>query len=85
MDTYEQPKVGAQIVDVRHPEEIAKQPLVVEGQSIEEIPYFRIQKEFADMDPKTTYLLYCDRGVMSRLHAELLIDSGHHNVAVYRP
>ena len=85
VDTYSEPKVGAQIVDVRHPDEIEKLPLVIEGQSITEIPYFRIQKEFAEMNPKTTYLLYCARGVMSRLHAELLIDSGHQNVAVYRP
>ena len=85
VDTYDQPKVGATIVDVRHPDEVMKQPLVIDGQSVEEIPYFRIQKDFAEMNPKATYLLYCDRGVMSRLHAELLIDSGYSNVAVYRP
>ncbi|MEQ9022516.1 MAG: hypothetical protein RLN82_07110 [Pseudomonadales bacterium] len=49
------------------------------------IPYFRIQKEFARTDSKKRYLLYCDKGVMSRLHAELLLEAGYSNVGVYRP
>ncbi|MEQ9210282.1 MAG: hypothetical protein RLN96_10655, partial [Pseudomonadales bacterium] len=34
---------------------------------------------------KKRYLLYCDKGVMSRLHAELLLEAGYSNVGVYRP
>ena len=85
VDIYDSPKVGTRIVDVRHPDEVSKKPLLIDGEPVEEVPYFRLQKEFTDLDSKITYLLYCDRGVMSRLHAELLIDSGFRNVGVYAP
>lgn len=85
VDVYTTPKPGAKIVDVRHPDEISEKPLAVHGEDITEIPYFRLNKEFTQMDPKVTHLLYCDKGVMSRLHAEMLIDSGFNNVGVYSP
>lgn len=85
VDFYEKPLPGAVVVDVRHPDEVSDRPLRIDESKVLELPYFQIQKQFADLESKTTYLLYCDRGVMSRLHAELLIESGFRNVAVYRP
>ena len=85
VDVFTQPKPGTKIVDVRHPDEISDKPLTIKGEQIAEIPYFRLTKAFAEMDPKVTHLLYCDRGVMSRLHAELLINSGFDNVGIYAP
>ena len=52
---------------------------------IGKIPYLTLQNTFKDLSAETRYLLYCDKGVMSRLHAELLVDQGFENVAVYRP
>ena len=85
VDFYEKPFPGAVVVDVRHPDEINGKQVKLEKTKVLEIPYFKLQKEFSSLEPKTTYLLYCDRGIMSRLHAELLIEQGFRNVAVYRP
>ena len=85
VDFYEKPLPGAVIIDVRHPDEVRGKALKVDGFRVLEIPYFRLQKQFSELESKTTYLFYCDRGVMSRLHAELLIEEGFRNVAVYRP
>ena len=85
VDFYEKPLPGAVVVDVRHPDEINGKRINLEKTKVLEIPYFKLQKEFFSLEPKTTYLLYCDRGIMSRLHAELLIEQGFRNVAVYRP
>jgi len=88
VDFYEKPLPNTVVVDVRHPDEINDKPIqsdLIGNHPLLEIPYFRLQKQFAELGPKTTYLLYCDRGVMSRLHAELLIKEGYRNVGVYRP
>lgn len=86
VDFYTKPMPGNEIIDVRHPDEIGNKKLpLVDNHPVHEIPYYRLQKTFAELETKKTYLLYCDRGVMSRLHAELLIESGFRNVAVYRP
>lgn len=88
VDFYNKPLPNAVVVDVRHPDEVNDKPInkaPLGGARVLEIPYFRLQKQFSELEPKTTYLLYCERGVMSRLHAELLIEEGFRNVAVYRP
>lgn len=88
VDIYELPVPETVIVDVRHPDEALNQPVpeaLYSDNELIHIPYFRIQKEFARTDSKKRYLLYCDKGVMSRLHAELLLESGYRNVGVYRP
>jgi tRNA uracil 4-sulfurtransferase len=41
--------------------------------------------QFGDLDQSKTYLLYCERGVMSRLQALYLLEQGFNNVKVYRP
>ena len=40
---------------------------------------------YSALDATKRYLLYCDKGVMSELHASHLKDEGYRNVAVYRP
>lgn len=88
VDIYESLVPQAVLVDVRHPDEIQNRPLPeaeYPDNELIQIPFFRIQKEFAETDSKKRYLLYCDRGVMSRLHAELLLESGYRNVGVFRP
>lgn len=74
----------AKVIDIRHPEEIENKPLVLDCE-VEAIPFYAIQKSFESRQDKALSLLYCDRGLLSRLHAELLIESGKTNIAVYRP
>ena len=50
-----------------------------------EIPFFELDKKLATLEAETEYLLYCEKGVMSRLHAEILREKGCTNIAVYRP
>jgi len=82
---HQVPQPGAILVDIRHPEEIARQPLKAGNTRIIEVPFFELDKKSAEFEPHTEYMLYCDRGVMSRLHAELLREKGLGNISVYRP
>lgn len=73
------------IIDIRAPEEEEAKPLEVDSVEVKVIPFFRLATAFADLDSSKTYLLYCERGVMSKLQALYLQEQGHSNVKVYRP
>ena len=49
------------------------------------IPFYELHTRAAELEAGHTYMLYCDRGVLSRLHAAHLLESGHPNIKVYRP
>ena len=74
----------AVILDIRSPEEEDDAPLEIEGATIVHIPFFKLSTKFGDLDQSKTYLLYCDRGIMSRLQALYLQENGFSNVKVYR-
>ena len=76
---------GAVVIDIRHPNEAELRPLNVQGADVITIPFYSLKKAFATLEASTQYLLYCEKGVMSQLHANHLLDSGHDNVGVYRP
>ncbi|WP_221060034.1 tRNA uracil 4-sulfurtransferase ThiI [Shewanella algae] len=76
---------GEVVLDIRAPEEEESKPLQLEGVEIVHIPFFKLASAFAELDRSKTYLLYCDRGVMSKLQALYLQEQGHGNVKVYRP
>lgn len=75
---------NAVVVDIRHPDEIDRKPLQLNN-AIEEIPFYALNSRFASLDAETKYYLYCDKGIMSKLHANHLSEDGHSNVGVYRP
>ncbi len=88
-NTSDVPLVGnvngdSRVIDIRHPDEIELTPLPVSIASDDAlaIPFYSLQQEFPGLDTSLNYLLYCDRGMMSRLHAAHLMDEGHSNVAV---
>jgi thiamine biosynthesis protein ThiI len=83
---YCEPGDDITIVDIRHPEEEEKNPLVVEHfeQEILKIPFYQLRARFAALPETKAYALYCERGVMSRLHASHLQEEGHANVSVFR-
>lgn len=84
-EVYPQVQPGQVVVDVRHPDEEELRPLQLPDVQVLKIPFYRVSSEFAGLDQAHTYLLYCEKGVMSQLHAGNLLETGHHNVGVYRP
>jgi tRNA uracil 4-sulfurtransferase len=77
-------KVKAVVIDIRHPEEIEKEPLEAGDLEIIQIPFFSVAKEFAALDQSKEYLLYCDKGVMSKLQAVYIKEAGFENIKVFR-
>ncbi|WP_323813720.1 tRNA uracil 4-sulfurtransferase ThiI [Cellvibrio sp. NN19] len=73
------------VIDIRHPDEQEKTPLSVDGVDVQVIPFYSLNNRFALLDQTKQYYLYCQKGVMSQLHAANLKDAGHLNVGVYRP
>ncbi len=72
-----------QVIDIRREEEIAATPLKLAGAL--EVPFYELNQYFKPLKPHGNYVLYCDKGVMSQLHAQYLRDTGFTNVRVYRP
>ncbi len=79
------PLAEAVILDVRHPDEIERKPLQLDRNEVREMPFYELHRRFAELDQGVNYQLYCDKGVMSRLHAAHLVEQGFTNVKVYRP
>ena len=73
------------ILDIRSSEEEEESPLEIDGVTIEHLPFFKLANQFEKLAQDKTYLLYCDRGVMSQLQALYLKEAGFANVKVYRP
>jgi thiamine biosynthesis protein ThiI len=73
------------IIDIRHPDNAEEQPLELPGIEVQTLPFYALNSRFKELDATRQYLLYCDKGVMSRLHAHHLLSEGYANVRVYRP
>lgn len=71
------------VVDIRAQDEIDAKPLITDKPHLT-IPFFKISSVFKDLDQTKTYLLYCEKGVMSKMQAMYLKDQGFQNVKVYR-
>jgi thiamine biosynthesis protein ThiI len=78
------PLAGASVIDIRHPDEEGISPLQLRVPVLK-IPFYELHRRAAELDSGQTYMLYCGRGVMSRLHASYLIDSAGLDVKVYAP
>ena len=76
---------GQIVLDIRHPDAQEEAPLQLPGIDIQALPFYALNNRFKELDATRQYLLYCDKGVMSRLHAHHLLSEGHANVRVYRP
>lgn len=73
------------VLDIRAPDEQEERPLKLENVEIKPLPFYKVGSQFAELDQSRTYLLYCEKGVMSQLQALYLLDQGYANVKVYRP
>ena len=85
VEVFKSPQPGVPILDIRHPDDSDRRPLRAGNAQIEAVPFFRLEQFFRDRPRESAFLLYCDKGLMSRLHAELLVEQGFSKVAVYRP
>jgi thiamine biosynthesis protein ThiI len=75
---------GQIVLDIRHPDAVDDMPLELAGVEVQPMPFYALNNRFKELDSNRQYLLYCDKGVMSRLHAHHLLKEGHANVRVYR-
>ncbi|MEE8059423.1 MAG: tRNA uracil 4-sulfurtransferase ThiI [Pseudomonadales bacterium] len=73
------------IIDVRHPSEEERKPLTLNNIEVLKIPFYELHAKFSELEKSKSYLLYCDKGVMSKLHASHLVEQGYSNVKMYRP
>lgn len=73
------------IVDIRAPHEQEKKPLNMPGCEVVLIPFYDLEKRIEGLDAEFEYLLYCEKGIMSQLHAQSLQEKGMLNVKVFRP
>lgn len=72
------------VLDIRSLEEQELTPLFIEGVLIEKLPFYKIQDCFCNLDPKKSYLLYCNQGIMSNLQALYLYEQGFYNIKIYQ-
>lgn len=84
-ELFAEPPPGVPIIDIRHPDEEELAPLQLPGHEVLKLPFYRLNSEAAAWPAERTCLLYCGRGVMSRLHAAHLIEAGWSRVGVYLP
>lgn len=73
------------VLDIRSIDEQEEKPLALKATEVKSLPFYKLSTQFGDLDQNRTWLLYCDRGVMSRLQALYLHEQGFKNVKVYRP
>ncbi|CAB0151571.1 tRNA sulfurtransferase [Pseudidiomarina piscicola] len=87
VSTVDSVQAGEVIIDIRSLDEQEARPLgqLPEGIEVTSIPFFKLATAFAELDKKQHYLLYCEKGVMSKLQALYLQEQGYNNVGVYQP
>ena len=69
------------VIDIRPEDECIKAPC-----KVIKIPFHKLKMEFEKLPKEQEYLFYCDKGIMSQLHAQYLRDAkGYKNIRVYRP
>lgn len=74
------------VLDIRTQDEQEANPLCLSTNVVvKTLPFYKLAKQFRDLDQSKFYLLYCDRGVMSQVQAQYLRGQGFQNVKVYRP
>jgi thiamine biosynthesis protein ThiI len=78
------PLAGSTIIDIRHPDEEELAPLNLHVPVVK-IPFYELHSRAAELAPGQTYMIYCGKGVMSRLHASHLAESGELDIKVYAP
>ena len=71
------------IVDIRHPTEVEDAPLDLNHNDIITMPFYEIGTRKDEFKAEQTYLFYCQKGTMSKIHAHHLNSQGMKNIKVY--
>lgn len=73
------------VIGIRHPDECASRPLpeAVLAFPVLPIPFYQLHSRFPALATDSNYLLYCEKGAMSRLHACYLQAAGYLDVGVF--
>ena len=72
------------IIDIREELLFMEKPIKITSNKIINIPFFDINFEFEKLDQNKTYLLYCDKWILSKLHALYLKEKWFNNIWVFR-
>ncbi len=67
---FSEPHADSVIIDIRHPDEEEVRPLSLAphvSMRIEKIPFYELRTRFGELPGHCEYLLYCEKGIMSRL------------------
>jgi len=81
IEVVKEPNDDMVVIDIRAEDDTIK----TSCESIK-IPFHKLKSEFKKLDKNKEYLLYCEKGIMSQLHAQYLRDAEDaKNVRVYRP
>jgi thiamine biosynthesis protein ThiI len=78
------PLAHGTIIDIRHPNEEELAPLRLHVPVLK-IPFYELHTRAGELASGNTYLLYCGRGIMSRLHAGRLMADTALDIKVYAP
>lgn len=65
-------------------EETDENPLEIDSHQVLLMPFYKLSSHFGELDQSKQYLLYCERGVMSKLQALYLKENGFSNIKVFR-
>lgn len=79
------PAASDVIIDIRPPLEEERKPLLLTNNVVKKIPFFELGKAKADFESDQNYLLYCEKGTMSQMHAQQLNQEGMVNIKVFKP
>jgi len=85
VELVQTPSVNDVIIDVRHPFEGEKSPLMLTNNEVIRIPFYELNQQVAELPADRQYLLYCEHGTMSQIHAGHLRAEGYKNIKVYAP
>ena len=61
IDTVSTPRPGDIIIDIRHPDEVELQRLVLSSNTIICLPFFNLAQQLDTLDRQQPYLLYCKK------------------------
>jgi thiamine biosynthesis protein ThiI len=71
------------IVDIRHPNEVEDAPLELNHNDIIKMPFYELETRKVEFKDDQTYLFYCQKDTMSKIHAHHLNKQGMSNIKVY--
>lgn len=73
------------VIDIRTPDMKKHPGKNLIWKKVLEIPFYELEARWKSLDETKQYALYCNKWVMSKIHAISLERKGYKNVVIYRP